>query len=184
MANSQPALLSFSMVDELGTKASISYKCLLDPAMTITNINAVWAAHAAALDDILGAQIIDGSLAVSPTPTQLAAAVTKTAPAAGSRVEQTGVFDMKNGANSTLYGIAVAGLSDDVIDAGRIVIAEDGVVDVWLDLVEAAGTATTPQFTNAQYQALLAVGGLADAFVSFRKRRKQLTRSSRELGPD
>ncbi len=181
MANTQPALFTFSVVDELGTKASVAYKALLDPAMTVTNINSAWAAQAAALDDIMGVQIIGGGVSVNPTPTQIAAAVGKTAPAAGSRVEQTGVFDLRNGANTTLYGIAVAGLSDDVIDAGRIIIVEDGVVDVWLDLVETAGSGTLPQYTNNQGQA---VTTLADAFISFRKRRKQLSRSSRELGPD
>lgn len=181
MANTQPALLSFSVEDQLGTRASIAFPALLDPAMTVTQINAALAAQATALDAILGAAIIGASVAVQMTPAQLAAATAKDVGAAGSRVEQTGVFDLRNATTTRLFGIAVAGLSDAVITGGAIDISEDGPVDVWLDLVEAAGSASQPQVTNAAQQA---VTTLADAFLSFRKRRKQLTRSSREVGPD
>ena len=91
MANTQPALLSVSVEDELGTKASISFPALLDPAMTVAQLETALAAELTLLDAITGAQIIGASIAVQPTGAQLAAAVTKTAPDAGSRVEQTGV---------------------------------------------------------------------------------------------
>lgn len=181
MANTQPALISFSLEDELGTKASVAFPCLLDPAMTITQLNAALAAEATAIDAIVGAAVIGASVAVQATPAQLAAATAKDTPAAGSRVEQTGVFDLKNATTTRLFGIAVPGLSDDVIVAGAIDLTEDGPVDVWLDLIETAGSASVPQITNSAQQA---VTTLSDAFLSFRKRRKQLARSSRELGPD
>ena len=181
MANTQPALLSISVEDELGTRASVALNALLDPAMTVAQASAALAAEMTALDAIMGANIIGASIAVQATAAQIAAATAKDAPAAGSRVEQTGVFDLKNGVTTRLYGIAVPGLSDDVISGGAIVLTEDGPVDTWLDLVESAGSATVPQITNGAQQA---VTTLADAFLSFRKRRKQLTRSSRELGPD
>jgi hypothetical protein len=181
MANTQPALFSFSVEDELGTKASVAFPALLDPAMTVTQINAALAAEATALDAIMSANIYGASISVQMTPAQIAAATAKDVPAAGSRVEQTGVFNLHNAVTTHLYGIAVPGLADSVIAAGAINITEDGPVDVWLDLVESVGSASVPQITNAAQQA---VTTLADAFLSFRKRRKQLTRSSRELGPD
>lgn len=181
MANTQPALVSFSLEDELGTKASMAFPALLDPAMTITQLNAALAAEATAIDAIVGAAITGASIAVQATPTQLAAATAKDTPAAGSRVEQTGVFDLRNATTTRLFGIAVPGLADSVIAAGTINLVEDGPVDTWLDIVEAAGSASQPQVTNDAQQA---VTTLADAFLSFRKRRRQLARSSRELGPD
>jgi len=181
MANTQPAQFSFSVEDELGTKASVAFPCLLDPAMTITQLNAALAAEATAIDAIIGGAVIGASLAVLMSPAQLAAATAKDVPAAGSRVEQTGVFNLRNATTTRLYGIAVPSLSDDQITSGTIDLTEDGPVDVWLDLIESAGSATVPQVTNSAQQA---VTTLADAFLSFRKRRKQLSRSSRELGPD
>jgi hypothetical protein len=181
MANTQPALISLSVEDELGTRASLSLPALLDPAMTVAQASTALAAEMTAIDAIIGANIIGASISVQATQAQIAAATTKDTPAVGSRVEQTGVFDLKNAVTTRLFGIAVPGLSDDVITAGTIDITEDGPVDTWLDLVESAGSATVPQITNGAQQA---VTTLADAFLSFRKRRKQLARSSRELGPD
>jgi hypothetical protein len=180
MANTQPARFTFSVIDGLGTKAAITDYALLDPAMTVAQLVTAWGAQAVALGNIVSAGIYGGGVEVMDTAAQLTA-LTLPAVDADSRVEQTGVFNLSNGVTPHKFGIAVAGLSDAVISAGTILIPEDGVVDVWLDILEETGSATLPQYVNTAYQALVA---LVDAFISFRKRRKQLSRSSRELGPD
>lgn len=147
---------------------------MIDPAMTVAQAVAAWGANATALDAIIGGQIIGGGVEV------LRPATGKGAPVGGSRVEQTGVFDFTNATTPHRFGVAVPSLADAVISGGTILLTEDGVVDVWLDILEAAITGGGV-YTNAAQQAIVA---LADAFLSFRKRRKQLSRSSRELGPD
>ncbi len=182
MATTQPVQLTFSVLDELGTRASILLYAMVDPAMTVAQLEGVWAAQAALLDAFLGVQIVGGGSTVNPTALQLAAAVGHVAPDAGSRVEQTGVFNLFNAVTPHRFGIAVAGISDTVIASGAIVITEGSPVDLWLDVIETASTgATMPNYTNNAQQNLTV---LADAFLAFRKRRKQLSRSSRELGPD
>lgn len=174
MANTQPARFTFSVLDGLGTRAAITDYAMIDPAMTVAQAVAAWGAQATALDAMLDAQIVGGGVEIVRGPTG------KGAPVSTSRVEQTGVFNLLNATTPHRYGIAVAGLADAVIEAGRILLTEDGVVDTWLDIIEAAITGGGV-YTN---QAQQAVTTLADAFLSFRKRRKQLSRSSRELGPD
>lgn len=181
MANTQPVRFTFSVLDELGTRAAITDYALMDPTATVANLIAAWGAQATLLDAVTGCQITGGGVEMSDTNAQMTALGLKSAPVAGSRVEQTGVFNLSNSSTPRRFGIAVAGILDSLISAGRIVITEGGPVDLWLDLIEAAGTATTPQYANTAGQSLVA---LVDAFLSFRKRRKQLSRSSRELGPD
>jgi len=174
VANTQPARFSFSILDGLGTRASMNVPAMIDPAMTVTQAVAAWAANATALDAMIDGQIIGGGVEI------VHAAIGKGAPTSASRVEQTGVFDFRNATTTHVFGVAVPSLADAVISGGTILLTEDGVVDVWLDILEAAITGGGV-YTNAAQQAITA---LADAFLSFRKRRKQLSRSSRELGPD
>lgn len=187
MANTQPARFTLNVIDELGTRASITDYALLDPTMTITQLITAIGAQATALAvpvagvAVVGAQVLEISATILPTATQFTALALPSSPAAGSRVEQTGVFNLLNAVTPRRFGIAIPGLSDTVVSSGRIVITEGDVVDVWLDIIETPGSATQPQYCNTANQALTV---LADAFLAFRKRRKQLSRSSREEGPD
>jgi hypothetical protein len=171
MANTQPARLSFTVQDELGTEASIAEYAMVDPAMTVTQLAGAWQGQATLLDAILDARILRGSAVLLN-----AMAGGKGAPAAGSRVEQTGVFNFTNAITAHRFGIAVAGLADSVIVGGRIDVAEDGPVDLWADSLVAAITGGGV-YTNTAQQSLAV---LVDAFLSFRKR-GGLARRSREL---
>lgn len=178
MANTQPARLSYSVEDSLGTRASITTYALLDPAMTVDQARLAWEAQATALSAVINVAIIGGGVEVFDTAAQLGALALPAA-AAASRVEQTAVMNFGNSVNLHTFGIAVAGLSDANIVAGKVDLTEGGAVDVWVDIIEEAGTALLPQYTNNAQQPITT---LKDASVSFRKRRKQLSRSSRELG--
>jgi len=171
MANTQPAQLSFSVEDELTTDASISVPAMVDPAMTVAQLAGAWSSLAALLDPVIAAQITGGRAIL-----QLPMAGGKANPAAGSRVEQTGVFNFHNGVTDRRWGLAVPGLSSAVISAGRINLTDAGVAAL-LAALEGAITGGGV-YTNEARQALTT---LADAFISFRKRRRQLARSSFEL---
>lgn len=171
MANTQAARLSFSVTDELGTSASIALYAMIDPAMTVAQLAAAWQAEELLLADILGAGIQRGTAQLVLIPTGGAVA-----PAAGSRVEQTGVLNFSNATTPHRNGVALAGLSDTVITAGQIVLTEGDPVDLFADSLTAAITGGGV-FGNPAQQANTA---LVDAFLSFRKRR-QLDRTSREL---
>jgi hypothetical protein len=171
MANTQPARLSFSVTDELGTEASIAEYAMVDPAMTVGQLAAAWAAQEVLLAAILGAGIQRGSANLLLLPAGGAVA-----PAAGSRVEQTGVFNFGNGITAHRFGIALAGLAESAIVGGKIDLTEGGPVDLWADSLVAAITGGGV-YTNTATQTLTA---LVDAFLSFRKRRR-LDRTSREL---
>jgi hypothetical protein len=171
MANTQAARLSFSAVDELGTEASMALYALVDPAMTVAQAVAAWQAMELLLAAIMDAGIQRGSFNLLTIPTGGAIS-----PAAGSRVEQTGVFNFLNGVTAHRFGVAVPGLSDTVISAGKIDLTEGGPVDLWADAMVAAITGGGV-YTNTATQALT---DLIDAFLSFRKRRR-LDRTSREL---
>lgn len=170
MAFTQQAQFSFTILDQLGTKASMVIYALADPTKTIANLAADWETWAGLIDLIIGGQILHGTarLVLAPSGGE------KGAPAAGSRVEQTGVFDLLNGVTPHKYGEAVPSIADAVIASGRIDLTDANVANFFTALHTA--TANTEP-TNNSFQALTAE---SDAFLSFRKRRKQLDRSSFE----
>jgi hypothetical protein len=171
MANTQPVRLSYTIQDELGTKASETFYALVDPASTVTQLAAEWQALASLIAAVSDGGIPRGSIALLEVPT---APIT---PAAGSRVEQTGLFNFSNNVTPHRFGEAVPALKDSVIVGGKINLADTGVAAL------VAALATTFNgglgvFTTNNAQALVA---LVDAVLSFRKRRRQLSRSSFEL---
>lgn len=90
---------------------------------------------------------------------------------AASRVEQTGVLNFSATGTSRKEGMVIPAISNSAIVAGKV------------DLTNAAITAlitllTSGPYTNPYNQALVA---LLDAILSFRKKRKQLQRSSFEV---
>jgi len=87
-----------------------------------------------------------------------------------SPIEQTGVLNFYNTVNNRRWGFAIPALGSRVLVGDRI-----NLLDADVELVLAEFTAGS--FTNDHAQPLSA---LADAFVSFRKDRKQLQRSSLE----
>jgi len=101
---------------------------------------------------------------------------TDDAPTADSCVEQTGVFNVPSSNSGRLFGIAVPGLDNSMIVDGEIDLSDTDVA-AFVSAIEGTYTAGGV-FTNNNWQQL---NDLADAFLSFRKRRKQLSRSSYEV---
>jgi len=143
---------------------------LVDPTKTVTNLAADWETLAALIDDFIGGKITGGSARLI----LVTSGDEKSIPESDSRVEQTAVFDFPDGTSGRLYGVAVPSLGSSFITAGAVDLGPP------VDAFVAAMTTPTAnsQPTSNTYADL---GALTDSFISFRKHRKQLTRSSYEL---
>lgn len=173
MAYTQAAHLSFTIQDELGTKASEVIYVLADPTKTVANMVTDLQAWGALITPIIGGRLLSAELCITVVPS----ADQSGKPAAGSRVEQTGVFNFGNASTSRRFGEAVPSLADSVISGGEINLSDTDVAAFVAAMHAASGTSGTEPTNNA-FQVLT---GLTDAFISFRKRRKQLLRSSYEV---
>ena len=172
MANTQPASFGFSIVDELGVRASTTVYALVDPTLVLSDQVTQWQALASALVGVTGGQVVDGDVRIRLIPT----ADQTGKPAAGSRVEQTEVTNYTvSGSGGKKAGTAVPGWANSLISGGKPVIGSVAGA-TWVAAL--TGTYTGGVLTNATFTAL---GALADAFLSFRKRRKLLFRESVEL---
>jgi hypothetical protein len=171
MAFTQQVQYSFTLMDELSVKATEVIYALADPTKTITNLVADWQAWAALITPLTSAEMLHGQVRIILTPT----ADQSGKPAAGSRVEQTAVFDFANASTDRRFGEPVPALANSKISSGAINLADADVAA----FVTAMHTATAnSEPTNNSFQVLTA---LTDAFLSFRKRRKQLLRATYEL---
>jgi len=173
MANTQYALFSISLLDELGIKSSMTIPAMIDPTTgTPAALKTAWDDLSEAVDGVIGSQITGGSVAIITTP----GGTLKTSPAAGSRVEQTGLFNFSNATSKYKFGIDVPSIKNTVLSGNKVDLT-NGAVSTLLDLLTAAFTGGV--FANTSQYPLVA---LVDALLSFRKRRKQLARASFEPG--
>lgn len=151
---------------EASTLAYVDYADTVTLAALIVDLNE-WVAD---LDACIDGAIVANQIRITPTVIGTHKAPTG-ASFVASRVEQTAVLNFSNGSTSKKYGQILPSVRSDLLTAGKI------------DLTDAAIAAlvallTSGAFTNAAAQALVA---LVDAIISFRKRRKQLQRTSFEL---
>lgn len=172
MAATTSIRFSARLLDELGTEASMVSYLLVDPAQTLTQVNTALATWLTDLDAITGGQITQAHVAIAPAlPGGL-----KAAPVAGARVEQTGVLNLSSPANNKRFGQAVPSIADSVLHLGKIDLS-NAAVQAFIALLTGGGVlggGYTNQFTQL-------VTGFVDAIISFRKRRRQLQRSSFEV---
>lgn len=174
MALTAPARLSVSVVDELGTEASTVAYLMVDPTQPLATLAAAAQQWATDLDAVISGKITKVSAILLPgLPAGL-----KAAPAAGSRVEQTAVINFANAATGHRFGMAIPSIADSKIAAGRLNLGDAAVQALVVLLTTATGTQAYA--TPAQQLITTAV----DAILSFRKRRKSLTRSSFEQDND
>lgn len=171
MAKTQEAQLTFTLQDQIGVKAANTYYLLVDPAMTITQFAALWASQAGLIDLITSGAIIGGKAElVFPT------LGTVGKPAAGSRVEQTGLFTLGNASNTRSFGEDVPSLADSKIVSGHIDLSDTDITNYVTALTTPA---TLSEFTNNQF---LVLNALRTAAVTFRKRRRLERALTLEVG--
>lgn len=163
-------LISFTIVDELGIEASLPIYTQMPDTMTLAQAISVAEAVETDLDAVTAGQILKCQLKFTVPP----ASGIKTAPAVGSRVEQTALLNFNTTVTTKRNGFSVPAIANSLISGGKIIVASGAVKALADLLITGSGSAL---FTNALDQVLNA---WVDAVLSFRKHRKQLARESVE----
>lgn len=172
MAEDTYALFSYTFQDELGTKASAYVPVYFDGTLvTPTILKTQWTTMGTNLDGMTSAQIISGSINIVPA----VSGSWKDTPDAGSRVEQTANFNFANAVTKYKYGVNIPSLANAAIDGGQIDLAN---TDVAAFIAQVIAGFTNGNFVNTGIHILTA---LADAFISFRKHRRQVDRATYEV---
>jgi len=165
-----------TIVDELGVQAETSVYALIDPSASFSTILTQLNAWLTDLDGCTDGQIIGAELEVLPAlPGGL-----KTAPVAGSRVEQTGVLAFDAEGDSHQWATAIPALSNSptVINGGKVVVTTGAPAQVLASLLAGGGTAQLA-WTNSASQALTAA---TSALISFWRYPHQLEQITYERG--
>ncbi len=176
MAYTELAVVSATIVDGWGTEASAPAYALVDPTQTVAEALAEAQAYVQALDAVTDGRITKMHMQFVPgLPTGLKTAAVAT----GAKVEQTGIVNFRATGTSKRYGYAIPAVSDGVLTADRIDATVFGTANAGIDalLLLLTSVATALAWCNEHSQQIAAV---RDAIVSFRKKRRQLGRSSLE----
>ncbi len=177
MADTQQARISFTLEDALGTRASVSFYGLLDPTKLITDLSQAVTDLKTLLAAVTGAAVLEGRATIINAYDAASTALST------SRVEQNALLNYLVTASGRNYGVAIPGLRDAFIVAGRLDMTEDSAPDALADAitgnaVSSVGPVTIGIWTSNDF---LALGALADTGLSFRKHRRQLQRGSRVI---
>lgn len=168
MAYTQPARVSFTIVDELGVEASNTYYAMLDTTQTVATVITAWTDLYNVLQPVTDGSIVRGHVDILLEPGSITPSV------AGSRVEQTGLFNFSATGTTHKFGEPVPAFSNSYIGATGIDLTATAVAAYYNFL---PATLAALEWVSANNQKIVA---LLDAVLSFRKRRKQLTRSTFE----
>ncbi len=178
---SQALRFSATIQDETGTTAATPSYAKVDPAQTVTQLVADYAAWALALDALTDGVIRTGriSIPIDLTTTAYTGATPplKTTWVEAGRVEQTGVLNFSPAAILKRWGQVIPAIADSLLLGGDKIDLTNAAVVTFLNLLKNAGGITTFGFTNANVQEL---ANFVDAVTSFRRRERQLGRSSFE----
>ena len=175
MATTLAIRIQARIIDAMNVEAVSTAYALVDPTASFDAVASQFNTFLVNLDATTDGQIIAASYTVvlPALPDGL-----KSAPATGSRAEQTGVLNFNAAGDSHLWGFAIPALSTDVVVAGRIVLDSGKPANTLYTLLAGGGTAIL-QWTNATSQAISA---FKDALISFRQHNQQLARNTYERG--
>ena len=165
---------SVTVRDEWGTEASSAFYAQAADTNTLAALATEVATFVEAFDDMTDGVVLSNRVTLFPAlPTGM-----KTSPVAGSRVEQTGLLGFSATGSSKGYSGAIPALSNDptVLTTDRIVLFATAPAGGLIFILTTIGTVLA--WCNEHGQQITA---FIDALVSFRKKRKQLQRSSFEL---
>jgi len=171
MALTLAVRMEATIIDEMDIQAETSVYALVDPAASFETIIAQFNAWLTDLDACSDGQIIGAELEVLPALSGL-----KTAPVAGSRVEQTGILAFDAEGDSHQWATAIPALSNSpiVVNGGKVVTTTGAPAQVLASLLAGGGTAQLA-WTNSASQAL-------SALISFRRYPHQLEQITYERG--
>lgn len=160
--------VSLKLKDWNGNECSMPVKMKFEDTSTIAQLITDAKALATTTDVIIGAQIMGATVAVDITTI----AGLKTAPDAGSDINQTATFNFTQNAIPNAAPIVVPSISDNVVVGGAVDLT-NADVQAFIDFLLAVGVAVT--WVSNVLNALLAI---LDALFSFRKRSKAVNRRS------
>ena len=167
--------VSATIKDSWGIEASTAaYANLEVDTATIADVVSDWSDWVSALDNATDGQIIRSDISISPSlPGDV-----KGSPVSGSRVEQTGLLGFSATGTTKRYSFPIPALANgaSVLSGDRMVMTSGFPIPALEDVLTTAGAALT--WCNDHHQEISA---FLDALISFRKKRKQLQKSSYEL---
>jgi len=168
MANYE-ADFSASLKDYNGVRTSSMFHAIIPDSVTIAQLKAyndVWLGN---LDPVTGSEIVRSNVKFALPFSGL-----KSTPVANSRNEQTGLFNFYDTAALNRYGVDIPAILDSlVLHPGDLIDTSASVITNLIGFLTSAGAnGETPDsgFGNT-------LVALADAILTFRKRRKQLLRA-------
>lgn len=165
-------VVGLSIVDELGVRANSEFYINPSSGATLDELIADAQALATAVDATLDARVEKITIGMPLTPSSV-----KSAPAGGSRVEQTAVINFTNGDNTRKWAAHLPGVKNAAISGGKLNLTYSALKAV-IDLVQAAATSGT--WANFTWSTLV---GVADGFLAFRKHRRQVDHMTLSEGP-
>jgi len=176
MALTLAVRMEATIIDEMDVQAETSVYAVVDPTASFNTIIAQFNAWLTDLDACTDGQIIGAELEVLPA---LLGGL-KTAPVAGSRVEQTGILAFDAEGDSHQWATAIPALSNSptVVNGGKIVVTTGAPTQILAALLAGGGTADLA-WTNSANQALTAA---TSALISFRRYPHQLEQITYERG--
>lgn len=163
---------SFTIVDRYGTKKPTQLPVSIADSQTLAQLVTDWGATGTVLDGVTDGQIVGGHILIPRQPL----GGWGSSPGASSFVERNGNFNFNDNTTKYKFPISVPSFDQALEAAGKIDLT-NAAVAAFVSLITGGFTGGT--FVNTGYHVLTA---LADAFLSTRKSRKQLDRSTYELG--
>lgn len=171
MAVNTDVTFSARIQDELGVEQSMTMYVEADDAQTLAQIKTAWGAWISLIDNVTAGQITAGKVTIGP---DLPGTI-KMAPVAGSRVEAGAVLNWTHAGANKRAGFFIPALKAAAISGGKVLLTQ---VDVAALLTAVLAPVAGGTYSNETFQALTA---FRDAFLAFRKRRRQLRSESFEL---
>lgn len=166
-----PAIVSLTIQDEVGTKANLPVYVEVPDTVTVATLRGFSQTIAIDADAISGGKVIEIRNTLSiPQPVS----GIKANPVAGSRVEQTGLFNFSQLGSKYRWPIDVPAIADTKLIKGRIDLTDADIIAF------IAAMSTTASLIVPSSKWALALEGLLDAALTFRKHRKQLIKETFE----
>lgn len=169
-----PVRVSATIVDEWGIEASTAMYATANDTQTLAGLDTEVSSWVTALDATTDGRIKAARVTLFPA---LPGGI-KASAVSGSRVEQTGELGFLATGSSKRYSAAIPALSNGatVLAADRIVLTAADPIGVLIKILTTVGTVLS--WCNEHYQL---IASFIDALVAYRKKRKQLQRSSFEI---
>ena len=169
----QAVQFSITFRDGLGTERATQAYLQFPETLTLNDLWLAFNQWYQSTSSLSDAHVSAGLIRVIPTLTPLSSP-----DQARSRVEQTGVLNFLATGSDKRWGMAIPGVSPNVMTGDRVDLSNSAVIHLLEIMTGAINSGTSVAFTNSHNQPITA---FVDALVSFRKKRKQLQRSSFEV---